>query len=71
MTAQEKEIILEEMYARKVITDRREELGILKPNDVAFEDGKNHMMKTLINLLALDEEYLEYERKRNGADRPA
>ena len=71
MTAQEKEIILEEMYARKVITDRREELGIIKPNDVAFEDGKNHMMKTLINLLGLDEEYLEYERKRNSADRPA
>lgn len=66
MTAQEKAIIFGEMYARKVITDRREELKIIKPNDVAYEDGKNHMMKTLINLLGLDDEYLEYECKRQG-----
>lgn len=70
MTEQEKAIIFEEMYARTVITGRREELGIIKPNDIAYEDGKNHMMKTLINLLGLDDEYLEYEHKRQGAQQP-
>ena len=37
MTAQEKAIIFGEMYARRVITDRREELRIIKPNDVACQ----------------------------------
>ena len=67
MTAQEKAIIFGEMYARKVITNRREELGIIKPNDIAYEDGKSHMMQTLIDMLGLVDEYTEYEYKRQGA----
>lgn len=67
MTAQEKAIIFGEMYARKVITNRREEFGIIKPNDIAYEDGKNHMMQTLIDMLGLVDEYTEYEYKRQGA----